>query len=45
MKMLAWAGLSMLVTLATVFVVGGGKLSMAAAAEAEVELTTEPMAL
>jgi hypothetical protein len=35
----------MLVMLAAVFVVGGGKLSVAAAAEAEVELTTEPMAL
>lgn len=47
MKVLAWAGPSMLVTLATVFVVGGEKLlvAAAAAAEAEVELTTEPMAL
>jgi hypothetical protein len=45
MKVLAWAGPSMLVTLATVFVVGGGKLLVAAAAEAEVELATEPMVL
>jgi hypothetical protein len=45
MKLLAWAGPSILVALATVFIVGEEELSTAAEAEAEAELMTEPMAL